>query len=69
MTTEALRMPACLHGLDHTTNDDVPALVAEWSIQDSEILLAVLATFKLVEDSVLKRAETLRASKMTEIIE
>jgi hypothetical protein len=63
LTTEALGMPAGLHRLDHPTDDDLVALVAERRVQNSEILLAVLATLELVEDSVLERSEALRAPK------
>lgn len=56
-------MPAGLHRFDDATDDDVAALVAERSIEDPEVLLAVLATLELVEDSVLERAEALSAPK------
>lgn len=66
LATEALRMPTRLHRLDDSADDDVAALVAEGSIKNSKILLAVLATLKLVEDSILERAETLSASKRSQ---
>lgn len=68
LAAEALRVPAGLHRLDDTTNDDVAALVAERRVQNPEILLAVLATFELVEDSILERAEALRTSKSNKIM-
>lgn len=66
LTTEALRMPARLHRLDDTPDDDFVALVAEWRVEDSEILLAVLAALELVEDSILEGSEALRAPKSEE---
>lgn len=56
-------MPAALHGFDHSTNDDISALVAERSVKDSEVLLAILATFEFIENSILERAEALSAAK------
>lgn len=63
LAAEALRVPAGLHRFDDATDDDVAALVAERSIEDPEVLFAVLATLELVEDSVLERAEALSAPK------
>lgn len=61
LAAEALRMPASLHRLNDTPNYNVATLVAERCIQDSKILLAVLASLELVEDSILERAEALGA--------
>lgn len=69
LTTEALRMPAGLHRLDHPANDYVTTLVAERSIKNSEVLFAVLATFELIEDTVLERAETLGTPKIIDVFE
>jgi hypothetical protein len=64
LATEALWMPAGLHGFDDTANDDVSTLVAERRVQDPEVLFAVLASLKLVENSILERAEALSTAKI-----
>lgn len=63
LTTETFRMPTGLHGFDDTPDDDVPAFVAKRSVENSEILLAVLAAFEFVENPVLEGAEALSATK------
>lgn len=63
LTTETFRMPTGLHGFDDTPDDDVAAFVAKRSVENSEILLAVLSAFEFVEDPVLEGAEALRATK------
>jgi len=60
-------MPAALHGFDHSTNNDISTLVAERSVEDSEILLAILATFEFVENSILERAEALSADEALDV--
>lgn len=68
LTAEALWMPTSLHGLDDTSNYDVAALVAEWRVENSEISLAILATFKFVENPVLELTEALSATEMNGVI-
>lgn len=62
LAAEAIGMPASVHRLNDASDDDVPTLVAVGSKKDSEILLAILAALKLVEDSVLEGAEALGAA-------
>lgn len=60
---EAVRMPIGRHSLDHPTDDEIVAFVAAWCKQDMEIFLAILSSFKFVENSVLELAEALSAHK------
>jgi hypothetical protein len=63
LTTEAFWMPTGLHRLNDSSDDNLAALVAEWSVKNSEILLAVLAPFKFVENSIFERAKALSTPK------
>jgi hypothetical protein len=62
LATEALRMPARVHGLDHATDYEAVALAATRSEQDLEVALAVLAVVVFVEDAVLELLEALGAT-------
>jgi hypothetical protein len=68
LAAEAIGVPGGLHRLNDTSDDNVTALVAVWSEENTEILLAVLAALKLVENSVLKCSEALGAPK-SEVID
>jgi hypothetical protein len=63
LTAEALRMPACIHCLNDTPNDNVTALVAVRRKKDTKIFLAIFSSFELVENSILKGSEALSATK------
>jgi hypothetical protein len=62
LATEALWVPARVHGLDHATDYEAVALAATRSEQDLEVALAVLAVVVLVEDAVLELLEALGAT-------
>jgi hypothetical protein len=63
LATEALWVPARVHGLDHATDYEAVALAATRSEQDLEVALAVLAVVVLVEDAVLELLEALGANE------
>jgi hypothetical protein len=63
LATEALRVPARVHGLDYATDYEAVALAATRSEQDLEVALAVLAVVVLVEDAVLELLEALGATE------
>lgn len=58
-TTEALWMPASCHSFDNTSNDELTALVATRGEQNMKITFTIFASFKLVENAILKGSEAL----------
>lgn len=56
-------MPAGIHGLDDTPNDELATLVAAGGEQNVKVVLAVLATVKLIKHAVPELAEALRATE------
>jgi len=61
LTGEALRVPGRVHGLDHSSHDELPAFSTAWGKQDMEVMLAVFPALELVEYTIRKGPETLGA--------
>lgn len=59
LTLKALGMPVGVHRLDDAADDKLATLAATRREQHLEVVLAVLAVLKLVEDTVFERAEAL----------
>jgi len=57
-----LRVPSGAHGLDDAANDELSALGATRRIENVETMLAILAVFKLIENSIRKSSEALGTS-------
>lgn len=65
LATETLRMPVGCHCLNNAADDEFVTFVAARSEQNMEIVLAILASFELIEDAVLEGPEALSAPKKT----
>lgn len=63
LASEALGMPASVHCLDDTSNDNITTLITVGRKENTKILLAILATLKLIKDSVLEGPEALGTAK------
>lgn len=63
LAKEALRVPARIHRLDHTPDDELTAFVAARRVQYVEVVLTVLASLKLEIDTIRERFQALRADK------
>ena len=67
LATEALRMPAGIHGLNHPPDDETVAFATTGSKQNLEISLTVLPVVVLVENPVLELLEALGAAKKSKL--
>lgn len=63
LAQEAFRMPVGIHRFDDTSNNEFTAPAAAGRKEHLEIMLAVLPSFKLVENPFRKRSEALGANK------
>lgn len=59
LATETLWVPVVVHGLDYATNNEFATLATAWCEENVEVMLAVLATLKLIEDAFRKWPEAL----------
>lgn len=62
-TAETSGMPRGGHCLDDSADDEFTTLAAARSEQHLEVMLAVFATFELVEQTIRERPKTLGASE------
>lgn len=62
-TSEAAWMPAGVHRFYHPSNDEFAAFTAARGKKYVEVMLAVLATVKLVEHPISELAKALSANK------
>lgn len=63
VTAETLRVPAIIHCLDNTANDEFTALMAAWGKEHLEIVFTVLPSLKLIEEPLWKLLEALCTHK------
>lgn len=56
-------MPTASHRLDYPSNDILSTFLTTGRIQLLEIVLAILATIKLVEETFIERSEALSTHK------
>lgn len=56
-------MPVGVHRLDDAPDDKLATLAATWRKEHLEVVLAVLAILKLVEDTIFERAEALSTTE------
>lgn len=60
---EAVRMPARVHRLDHSSDDEFTASATAGRVEDVKVVFAILAPFELEEDTVWEGSEALRANE------
>jgi hypothetical protein len=65
---EALRMPALLHSIDHTPNNELAAFSTARGVECLEIILAVMAAVILEEWIVFERTKALHTPGETKQI-
>lgn len=59
-------MPVVVHGFDDSSNDEFAAFSTTGSIEDIEVVFAVLSSFKFIEDGILsERLEALGTHEAT----
>lgn len=63
LALETLGVPVVVHGFDNSTNDELATLATAGGEKDVEVMLAVLAALKLIEDTFGKWPEALATYK------
>lgn len=69
VAAETVRVPAVVHGFDHSANDELSTLMTAGRKEHLEIMFAVFSSLELVEESLGELLETLGAHEALLVVQ